>query len=155
MERDPRRRLGADDERPADPRRRLGAEGGGPADPRQRLGAKGESLASAHLEARGFEILDRNFRTRHGELDLVAADRRFLVFCEVKTRVARVPDGPLGPFAAIGPRKRARVRSMAREWLAQRGRDGPRPPELRFDAVGVSFDPTGRLLALEHLEGAF
>jgi putative endonuclease len=126
-----------------------------PADPRRRLGAKGERLASEHLEARGFEIVERNFRTRHGELDLVVADDRFLVFCEVKTRVVRVPDGPLGPFAAIGPRKRAQVRSMAREWLAQRGPDGPRRPELRFDAVGISFDPTGRLMALEHLEGAF
>jgi putative endonuclease len=124
-------------------------------DPRRRLGAKGEWLAGVHLEARGFEIVDRNFRTRHGELDLVAADDRFLVFCEVKTRVVRVPDGALGPFAAIGPRKRSRVRSMAGEWLAQRGRDGPRRSELRFDALGISFDPTGRLLALEHLEGAF
>jgi putative endonuclease len=124
-------------------------------DPRRRLGAKGEWLASVHLEARGYEILERNFRTRHGELDLIVADDRFLVFCEVKTRVVRMRDGPLGPFASIGPRKRARVRSMAQEWLAQRGQAGPRPPELRFDAVGVSVDPIGRLVALEHLEGAF
>jgi putative endonuclease len=136
-------------------RSRQESKGERPTDPRRRLGAKGERLASEHLEARGFEIVARNFRTRHGELDLVVADDRFLVFCEVKTRVVRVPDGPLGPFAAIGPRKRAQVRSMAREWLAQRGPDGHRRPELRFDAVGISFDSTGRLVALEHLEGAF
>jgi hypothetical protein len=44
---------------------------------------------------------------------------------------------------------------MAREWLAQGVVSGPRPPELRFDAIGVSFDAGGRLLSLEHLEGAF
>jgi putative endonuclease len=125
-------------------------------DPRRRLGAQGERLARRHLEARGFTLLDANFRTRHGELDLVAADRRHLVFCEVKTRVLAGPPGELGPFAAIGPRKRRQVRLMAREWLAQREpEDGPRPPELRFDAIGIVFDRQGRLLSLEHLEGAF
>ena len=126
-----------------------------PSDPRRELGARGETLARAHLEARGFTMLDANFRTRHGELDLVAADERHLVFCEVKTRVLSRPPGELGPFAAIGPRKRRQVRLMAREWLAKRDAAPPWPPELRFDAVGIAFDRQGRLLSLEHLEGAF
>ena len=46
--------------------------------------------------ARGLEIIDRNFRTRYGELDLVARDERYLVFCEVKTRIVRRSPGPLG-----------------------------------------------------------
>jgi putative endonuclease len=124
-------------------------------DPRRRLGAQGEELARRHLEARGFTLLDANFRTCHGELDLVAADRRHLVFCEVKTRILAGPPGELGPFAAIGARKRRQVRLMAREWLARRGWGGPRPPEVRFDAIGIAFDRSGRLLSLEHLEGAF
>jgi len=127
-------------------------------DPRRRLGARGEELAARHLEARGLEVVERNFRTRYGELDLVARDSRFLVFCEVKTRiVSRVAGAPdvLGPFAAIGPRKQRQVRAMAREWLAQARLDGPRPPELRFDAIGISFDASDRLLSLEHLEAAF
>jgi putative endonuclease len=124
-------------------------------DPRRRLGALGEALARRHLEARGLTVLDANFRTRHGELDLVAADDRYLVFCEVKTRVLGGPPGELGPFAAIGARKRRRVRLMAREWLATRGSTGRRPPELRFDAVGISFDRQGRLISLDHLEDAF
>ena len=64
---------------------------------------KGERLAAKHLEARGCEVIARNFRTRFGELDLVARDERFLVFCEVKTRIARGAAGranPLGPFAS-------------------------------------------------------
>jgi putative endonuclease len=79
------------------------------ADPRRRLGARGEELAARHLEARGFELVERNFRTRYGELDIVARDSRFLVFCEVKTRIARLAPAMaagaadiLGPFAAIG-----------------------------------------------------
>jgi putative endonuclease len=124
-------------------------------DPRRELGARGEELARRHLEARGFELLDANFRTRHGELDVVASDRRHLVFCEVKTRMLSGPPGELGPFAAIGRRKRHQVRLMAREWLARRGSDGPWPPELRFDAIGIAFDRAGRLVSLEHLEGAF
>jgi len=125
-------------------------------DPRRRLGARGEELAARHLEARGFEIVERNFRTRYGELDIVARDARALVFCEVKTRVVRLATRDvLGPFASIGVRKQRQVRAMAREWLGAGRAGGPRPPELRFDAVGVSFDAQGRLLALEHLEGAF
>jgi putative endonuclease len=127
-------------------------------DPRRRLGACGEELAARHLAARGFEVVERNFRTRYGELDVVARDARYLVFCEVKTRIVTHAAGAqdvLGPFAAIGPRKQRQVRAMAREWLSQGALDGARPPELRFDAIGVSFDATGRLLALEHLEAAF
>jgi putative endonuclease len=124
-------------------------------DPRRKLGALGERLAREHLEARGFEILDANFRTRLGELDMVARDKRFLVFCEVKTRIRRGEPGPLGPFAAIGSRKRRRLRMMAREWLSARAVNGPRPPEIRFDAIGVEIAPSGRLVRLEHLEDAF
>jgi putative endonuclease len=139
-------------------------------DPRRGLGEKGERLAAQHLEARGCEVIARNFRTRFGELDLVARDERFLVFCEVKTRIARgvpgpggaaasggapAPVSPLGPFASIGSRKQRQVRAMAREWLAQDLLEGARPPEIRFDAIGISFDARGRLLALEHLESAF
>src|SRR5215217_1484316 len=116
-------------------------------DPRRALGASGERLARTHLEARGLLVLDTNFRTRHGELDIVAADLRCLVFCEVKTRIAPAdqPPGELGPFAAIGPRKRRRVRLLAREWLAEHGAAAPPRPELRFDAVGVELDTRGRL----------
>ena len=128
-------------------------------DPRRRLGALGESLAARHMEARGYEVIDRNFRTRYGELDLVAKDARCLVFCEVKTRIVRSAPSPFGPLAAVGGRKQKQVRSMAREWLAVRaaraGPSGSRPPALRFDAIGVSFDAHGHLLGIEHLEDAF
>jgi putative endonuclease len=132
-------------------------------DPRRRLGAKGEDLAARHLEGRGYEVVDRNFRTRFGELDLVAAGDGCLVFCEVKTRISRQRSTELGPLASLGPRKQRQVRQMAREWLATRRAElagalperSGRLPGLRFDAIGVTLDDRGQLVAIEHLDGAF
>jgi putative endonuclease len=132
-------------------------------DHRRALGATGEELAARHLEALGLQIVERNFRTRHGELDLVARDARRVVFCEVKTRIISATTGPLGstrpygPLDSIGVRKRRQVRAMARIWLTDaHDRLGPgSPAEIRFDAVGITLDSSGRLIELEHLEGAF
>ena len=123
-------------------------------DRRRDRGALGERLAAEHLERRGFEIVDRNYRTRHGELDLVAADNNALVFCEVKTRVAGSRTGPAGPLDAIGTLKRQRLRALAGAWLAAKP-DRPHRRDLRFDAIWVTLTPAGELLALDHLEGAF
>jgi len=125
-------------------------------DSRRALGALGERLAADHLRRAGYEIVDRNFRTRFGELDIVAAGDRCLVFCEVKTRV-RGRSGGSDPFDSIGPDKRRRLRAMAAQWLVERRPEieCPSEPDLRFDAVGVSISPSGRLLALDHLEDAF
>jgi putative endonuclease len=122
---------------------------------RRRLGALGERFAREHLRSSGLAIVDRNFRTRHGELDVVASDARYLVFCEVKTRIASATPGPFGPLASVGARKQRQVRQMAREWLASRPAPRRRPPELRFDAIGVTVDAAGRLVELEHVENAF
>jgi putative endonuclease len=122
-------------------------------DPRRRLGILGESLAAQHLERRGFRILERNYRTRWGELDIVAFDGQMLAFCEVKTR--RTANRETSPFESIRPQKRAQVRKMARSWLVERRGSRPYAPAMRFDAIGVTFDLAGRLVALEHLEGAF
>jgi putative endonuclease len=121
-------------------------------DPRHHLGAIGEQLASDHLQRLGYEITERNYRTRWGELDIVAFDGATLVFCEVKTR--RTGGSTGGPFDAVGPAKQSQVRKMAGSWLAQR-RDRRYAREIRFDAIGVTVDGGGRVLALEHLEGAF
>jgi putative endonuclease len=123
-------------------------------DRRRQRGALGERIAADHLERRGYRIVARNFRTRHGELDLVAADERALVFCEVKTRVAGGRSGPAGALEAIGPNKRKQVRALATHWLAETD-DRPHRPNVRFDAIGITLTPGGDLLALEHLEAAF
>jgi putative endonuclease len=123
-----------------------------PTDRRQTLGRLGEQLAAEHLMRRGFQIVERNFRTRSGELDIVARDGVTLAFCEVKTRLAGA--NGITPFDSLHERKRRQVRRIAREWLAERGPRGF-VPRLRFDAIGVVVDRLGALVALEHLEDAF
>jgi putative endonuclease len=121
-------------------------------DGRRELGQVGEALAAEHLVRLGYEIVERNYRTRWGELDIVARAGTTLAFCEVKTRRAGGRAG--GPFDAVGPGKQARVRKMAGRWLVDR-RDRPYAQVIRFDAIGVTVDGTGRLVELRHLEGAF
>jgi putative endonuclease len=123
-------------------------------DPRPQVGRTGEQLAAEHLERLGYTILERNFRTRWGELDIVAFDPQApaLIFCEVKTRRAR--GRTVTPLESVHPRKRSQVRKMAGSWLAAR-RDRPHVRNLRFDAIGVTLDSAGRLVELVHLEGAF
>ena len=126
-------------------------------DRRRDLGGLGERLAERHLRSAGYHIVERNLRTCFGELDLVAADAHALVFCEVKTRLAGSRNGPAGPLESIGPQKQRRVRRLARAWLADQPASSARParPNLRFDAIGVVLDGAGRLVDLEHVEGAF
>ncbi len=121
-------------------------------DPRSQIGRRGEDLAAEHLARRGFEIVERNYRTRWGELDIVAFDGRTIAFCEVKSRRASARSLP--PFASLHARKQAQVRMMALQWLADRS-ERRFAPKLRFDAIGVWLDGAGRLVRLEHLEGAF
>lgn len=126
------------------------------ADSRRTRGAIGESLAEEHLVAAGYSVLERNFRTRYGELDLIACSERALVFCEVKTRVSGSRGGPPGPLDAIGPKKRRRLRLMAAQWLAARAsEERPSRATLRFDAIGITITTGGRLAKLEHVEDAF
>jgi putative endonuclease len=118
-------------------------------DPRHRLGRLGERLAAEHLERLGYEIVARNHRTRHGEIDLVACDDETLVVVEVKSR-----RGAGCPWDALGEPKRRQVRRMASAYLSEVA-DRPRRRHLRFDAIGVTFDAAGRLSAIDHLESAF
>lgn len=120
-------------------------------DLRHRLGAQGEQLAAEHLCRLGLEIVDRNVRTRSGELDIIAADAATIVFCEVKTRRTGIA---AHPFDGLKPEQRRRIRTLAVSWLAGPGRE-IRRDTVRFDAIGVLIDPRGRLVSLEHLEGCF
>ncbi|MFZ2052277.1 MAG: YraN family protein [Solirubrobacteraceae bacterium] len=125
-------------------------------DPRHALGRLGEDLAATHLERRGFAIVDRNARTRYGEIDLIAFDGVVLAFVEVKTRRASTQSGRHlpAPLEGLRPRQRARLRRLAAAWLAER--TSPLlARELRFDAIGVVVDETGSVLRLDHVEGAW
>jgi putative endonuclease len=121
-------------------------------DTRHRLGQLGEQVAADHLVRRGFQIIDRNYRTRWGELDIVAFDGHTLAFCEVKSR--RASELGAAPLEAVRGRKRAQVRKMAGRWLIERT-DRPYADVLRFDAIGVTFDTSGRLVSIDHVQDAF
>ena len=112
------------------------------------LGKTGEELACEELRRRGYAVLDRRYRTRSGELDIVARDGPTLVFVEVKTRVS-VRYG--SPFEALTPAKCRQVAAMAADYLVRRR---PSARACRFDVVAVTFDQYGRPV-IEVIRNAF
>lgn len=111
---------------------------------RRALGARGEAAVAAWYEARGYEVLARNWTCREGELDLVVRQGRVFVFCEVKTRTT---DAFGAPAEAVTRAKQDRLRRLAARWLEY---DAPvRPREIRFDVAAVLDHE------IEVLEGAF
>lgn len=110
------------------------------------LGRAGEQAAESYLRAHGFEILDRNWRCRAGELDLVVADADTIVVVEVKTcRSAAFGH----PFEAIDARKLHRLHQLARDWRAAH-RDLAGSRRLRVDALAITGDPEAPV-RIEHL----
>jgi putative endonuclease len=100
---------------------------------RRALGGAGEARAAAWYEANGYEVLDRNWRCREGELDLVLRKSGLVVFCEVKTRSSLAFGSPQ---EAVTRTKRARIRRLAAQWLASSPRYDRRT-EIRFDVAAV------------------
>jgi putative endonuclease len=121
---------------------------------RRRTGQIAEDLVAARLAAAGWEIVERNARTRYGELDVVARDGHTLVFIEIKGGRQGTTFGPERPILSVGPQKQRRVRRLATAWMSER-RDLPRYDEIRFDAVGVTLDRSGRAVDVEYVKGAF
>ena len=129
-------------------------------DPRRALGRLGEDLAAAHLERLGYTIIDRNARTRYGEIDLIAFDgpTSTLTFAEVKTRRARRRwqlSTEEQPLAWLRTSQRARLRRLAAAWLHRESRNRPTAHTIRFDGIGVIVDEANRLVCLDHVEGAW
>ncbi|MBS1846729.1 MAG: YraN family protein, partial [Actinobacteria bacterium] len=100
-------------------------------DRRRALGVSGESAAAAAYERAGYQVLDRNWRCREGEIDLVVARADRIVFCEVKTRTSTAFGSPA---SAVTPVKQRRIRRLALRWLAEH--DEHRR-DLRFDVAAV------------------
>jgi putative endonuclease len=122
---------------------------GQPSTARGATGARAEALAALLLEARGYRIIERNWRRPEGELDLVAYDRGILVFVEVRSRTGEERGHPL---ETVNARKRARVVRAARLYLEA---TQPAATAFRFDVVGVTFASDGTQPAITHVEDAF
>ncbi len=98
---------------------------------RQARGRRGEDLAADWYTRRGFRVVDRNWRSRRGELDLVVRSGGLLVFCEVKTRSS---DRFGTPAEAVTRDKQLRIRRLASEWMAEADTHARR---VRFDVAAV------------------
>jgi putative endonuclease len=124
---------------------------------RRELGDAGEDLAARWYTEAGFTVVDRNWRCRDGELDLVVADQSLVVFCEVKTRRGAQFGAP---FEAVTATKQRRIRGLAARWLAEH--DGAGAAHLpfrhgggvRFDVVSITA-PRGVSPSIEVITGAF
>ena len=106
----------------------------------RRVGLRGESLASRRLRRSGFAILERNWRSRAGELDIIARRGGLVVFLEVKTRQARF-SGRYSPLSAVDHLKRRQVRRTARAYLRGSWRilRRYRIHSIRFDVIAVRY----------------
>jgi putative endonuclease len=107
------------------------------------LGGFGENRAALHYRARGYELLERNWRCPAGEIDLICTRGAVLVVCEVKARTGSVNGHPL---EAVTAAKQRRLRRLAAIYLQQQGR---RWTDVRFDVAAVLDG------FLEVVEGAF
>jgi putative endonuclease len=119
---------------------------------RTALGRYGEQVASRWLTDAGMAVLERNWRCRHGEIDIVARDGDAVVVCEVKTRTAGRFEHPL---AAVGAHKAGRLRRLAECWLSERWlteHGVPPPGGVRIDVVAV-LRPARGAAVVEHVRG--
>ena len=113
---------------------------------RAQLGALGEQLAADHMRGLGLRIVARNWRCRYGELDLIVADGRAVVFVEVKTRTTE----RFGGLAqAVTTAKVRRLRRLAAVWLAEQADSWS---EIRIDVIGIRISRHG-LPEVHHLRG--
>jgi putative endonuclease len=110
------------------------------------LGKDGEVLAADFLKNKGYRILDKNFRTVFGEIDIIAKDSGVVVFVEVKTRT----DITFGyPFEAVNPKKREKIRKTALCFLKKLKKSVP----ARFDVLSIYFENGER--KIDHIKDAF
>ena len=119
---------------------------------KKELGAKGEEVAVSYLKSRGYRIVERNYRIRFGEIDIIAEQGDDLVFIEVKTR-----SGTLfgSPFESVTKQKQKQLSKVALEYINKQGfHDRP----ARFDVVGIELQKgseTFQDAAVELLQNAF
>lgn len=116
---------------------------------RQQLGKWGEQVAASYLEARGWDILQRNWRCRHGEIDLIARDGQTLVFVEVRTR-STLQYGTAAE--SVNWRKQQKLRQLALHYLAA---NQTCCPSFRFDVVTLFRQEKTGQLTVSHYPHAF
>lgn len=113
----------------------------------KKLGAWGEDVAALQLKADGFTIVERNWRCRHGEVDLIVQRGELVAFVEVKTRKGRAMGAP---EEALTQRKAKKLMQLGQLYVAEKNLD----VDWRIDLVAVELDQSGKLLRCEHIPNA-
>jgi putative endonuclease len=114
---------------------------------KKELGNRGEEIAAAYLKKQGYKILNRNFRTKFGEVDIICCQARTIVFVEVKTRT----DDKFGtPEESVTRIKQDHIRRTALAYLQT---ELKRYHEIRFDVIGIKIN--GSEFEVNHLQAAF
>ncbi len=116
-------------------------------DGRKKLGNWGERVAATHLESQGYRLIARNWRCRHGEIDLIAQVGELIIFVEVKTRRGQEMGAP---EEGLTPAKSRKLIALAETYMAEHDLDA----DWRIDLVAVELDKTGKLLRCEHIPNA-
>lgn len=115
---------------------------------RRTLGKSGEQLAARFLRKKRYRILEMNYRTSRGEIDIIARSGQVLVFTEVKTRRSDFLESPL---AAVTIKKQRQISMVAQEYLNS---NNLFDSEARFDVIAINLKDDGRP-RIEHIENAF
>ena len=114
----------------------------------KKIGYMGEKLAADYLKDQGYQLLDQNYNTRYGELDLVMLDNGSLVFVEVKTRTSE-KFGP--PEASITSSKLAHIQDAGLLWMQEHSES---PDDWRIDVVSILLDQKGQIKNIHHFINA-
>lgn len=122
-------------------------------DPRPERGRVGEKIACRYLRRHLFSIIERNYNSRYGEIDIIAKRGELIIFVEVKGR----RDKSFGePFEAVSPRKQAQIKRMAKMWLAEHQMDpGLKDSVFRFDVISILLNEDNESVELLHIKDAF
>ena len=114
----------------------------------QQLGSLGEKLAAKYLKQKGYKILEKNYKCKLGEIDIIARDGEEIVFIEVKTRTA---DPYVRGIYAVDKRKQEHILRTASWYLSATG-CGLQP---RMDIIEIELDSDNKLMRVNHIESAF
>ena len=113
------------------------------------IGKKGEDLAVSYIERKGYKILNRNYHSRFGEIDIIAKKEKYIVFIEVKTRCANTK---FTAFEAVDTFKQKKIIKTAMIYLSENNLD----LQPRFDVIAVLFEGNlGEIKEINHIENAF
>jgi putative endonuclease len=113
---------------------------------RQKLGKTGESLASSYLQRQGYRIIQRNFKARYGEIDIICVKEETLVFVEVKTRIGHAFGTP---EEAVTPKKLREVIKTAEYYKLAHDQ---LPDALRIDVIGIELSESEEIIYFNHIQ---